>query len=231
MTDYYTCLRKILAEYCSSVLCADILPELFFLAPHGYAARCAAPLRLELKHDASFRADALRAQMDRPHLFGARLIGEITHSQGHILFHFTDKFYTAAVAHILLETPKTTPLPPYDSNRHPNACSTRECALLETAAYTQRRMWMLSRETERTEPLCPAYENVQRALLLCMGLTEKGIGRRAAFRRLEITCDALLTLSHGLVPKDRPLFLRRCAHVGDAASRLLMHWHAQWHSI
>ncbi len=99
------------------------------------------------------------------------------------------------------------------------------------AARDPQQASMLYVHVPFCEQLCPEHESVQRALLLCMGLTEKGIGRRAALRRLEITCDALLSMAYGIVPRERPHFLNSCSYVGDAASRILFQWQLQWQQV
>lgn len=77
--------------------------------------------------------------------------------------------------------------------------------------HTLNRMLALAR---RGGTSCPAIPAVQRALLLALGAPISPAARAQAER-------ALLSMAHGLPPRERPALLARCGGVGDAAARIL----------
>lgn len=77
--------------------------------------------------------------------------------------------------------------------------------------HALNRMLALAR---RGGTSCPAIPAVQRALLLALGAAGSPAARAQTER-------ALLSMAHGLSPRERPMLLSRCGGVGDAAARIL----------
>mgnify|MGYP001510950866 FL=1 len=77
--------------------------------------------------------------------------------------------------------------------------------------HTINRMRTLAR---RGGTSCPAVPSVQRALLLALGAPRSTAARAQAEK-------ALLSLAHGLPPRERPALLAYCGGVAEAAARIL----------
>ncbi len=208
MTDLYALLRERIAGTAGTLLGAEILPVQIDCPAQGCPARCALP-RI-LGEDAAAWAQALQQDIAAFTLFGQPLLSKVEHNEGHLLFHLTDAFYTAALKIVLDELPGVT---------DPGPSTPQEDAARARIAYTMRRMWMLSRKA-RGEPKCPSNPAVQRALFLAIGVLERLNHPRALTLRLLAASDALLSMTRSVLPRQRPALCTQAAHVGDAAARI-----------
>lgn len=208
MTDLYALLRAELAEKAGTLLGTDIAPAQIDCVTAEYPARSAAPLAAGA--DAAEWAYILQNGAAVFTLMGVPLVQTVEYSGGHLLFRFTDSFYTAALRRALDELPRVEGpgIPFYENN-----------ASLARISYTLRRMWMLSRKTNG-EPVCPSNPAVQRALYLALGAPERIGHPRALTLRLLDASDALLCMTRSVLPRERPALCKKCAHVGDAAARV-----------
>lgn len=208
MTDLYALLRAELAEKAGTLLGTDIAPAQIDCVAAEYPARSAAPLAAGA--DAAEWAAILQNGAAAFTLLGAPLVQAVEHSGGHLLFRFTDAFYTAALRYALNEQPCVEGAGiPFCEND----------AALARISYTLRRMWMLSRKTNG-EPVCPSNPAVQRALYLALGAPERLGHPRTLRLRLLDASDALLCMTRSVLPRERPALCTKCAHVGDAAARV-----------
>lgn len=208
MTGLYALLRAELAEKAGTLLGTNIAPAQIDCTAEGYPARSAAPLAAGA--NAAEWAAILQNGASTFTLLGVPLVQSVEHSGGHLLFRFTDTFYTAALTSAL------SILPRVDGTRIP--ASDRDAALARIS-YTLRRMWMLSRKAE-AEPACPPNPAVQRALYLTLGSLERLDHPHALTLRLLDASDALLSMTRSVLPRQRPALCAKCAHVGDAAARV-----------
>lgn len=209
MTDLYALLRAELAEKAGKLLGTDVAPAQIDCVADEYPARSAIPLAQGA--DAAEWALILQNGASAFTLFGVPLVQTVTHNGGHLLFAFTDEFYTAALHNALLELPRIdTPAIRISEND----------AAMARLSYTLRRMWMLSRKAQGGEIACPSNPAIQRALYLALGALGRLDHPRALTLRLLEASDALLTMTRSVLPRQRPALCAKCAHVGDAAARV-----------
>lgn len=178
-------------------------------------ARSAAPLYY--KANAALWAETLRFGARAYTLLGEEYLSDIGSNGGHLLFHFTEAFYSAMLRQTLMELPKAFEI----------GSANEDNGMLARIFYTQRRMWMLSRKAEG-EIRCPAQPEVQHALLLSAAACGQGITTRARELRMLAASDALLCMTHGVLPRQRPALSTQCGYVGDAAARMLAHGLQLW---
>ncbi|MDR1620429.1 MAG: hypothetical protein LBS18_07205 [Clostridiales bacterium] len=210
MTDICRLLKEEIAATAGGVLGIGMRAGQIGCPAASCLARSAIPLAM--RADAGAYAQALTERAARFSLFGRPLIKNVGHHNGHLLFYAADAFYDAALAVILKELP---PIAAPGSAWHQEALPAR-------LLYTKRRMWMLSRKADGCVT-CPADEAARRALLLTAAIYARGLTRRALELRMLEASDALLTMTHHVTPYLRPRFCARCAHVADAAARVI-HW-------
>lgn len=210
MEDLYALLRAELAEKAGTLLGTDIAPAQIDCMADEYPVRSAAPLAAGA--DAAEWAAILQNGASAFMLLGVPLVQTVEHSGGHLLFRFTDEFYTAALRYALNGLPRVEGprIPFYETN-----------ASLARISYTLRRMWMLGRKAHG-EPVCPPNPAVQRALYLTLGVPERLCHPRALKLRLLDASDALLCMTRSVLPRQRPSLCTKCAHVGDAAARVFL---------
>lgn len=201
-------MREELAARAEAITGLPFAPSQFVCAKEGAPVSSAAPLQFGV--DETELAAALHAALARFTLYGVPLLREVTHNQGHLLFYFTDAFYTALLKQALLHYPAAPPL---------NAGENLE-ETVRRLHYAQRRMWMLAR-TASGEVHCPPEPSVQRALFLTTGIPERMHHPRARTIRLNDAADALLNMFHFTPPYARHALMRESAHVGEAAARIL----------
>lgn len=178
-------------------------------------ARCAAPLAFQA--DAALWAEILRRGAQTYTLLGEEYLRDISSNGGHLLFHFTEAFYSAMLRGALTELPKDFEIGSVNDDN----------GMLARISYTQRRMWMLSRKAEG-EIRCPAQPEVQHALLLSAAVCGQGITMRARELRMLAASDALLRMTHGVLPRQRPALYTQCGYVGEAAARMLAYGLHLW---
>lgn len=212
MTDFCTRLRQGIAAMATELLGVQIHPAQIDCPVQGsiaypFVARSAAPLLHQA--DAALWAETLRQGAHAYTLLDTPYIQDIRSNGGHLLFSLTDSYYTALLRSALVELPAL---------ENPD-CVTHEDAALARIHYTQRRMWMLARHAEG-DIYCPPAPEVQRALLLTVATCEQGITARALILRLLAASDALLTMTHCVLPRQRPALCKQCGYVGQAAARI-----------
>ncbi len=214
LTDFYTLFRISVAGTLSSLLGCAVSPASIDCSAQGCSARSALPLQLH--RDANELASFLQSHISAFTLLETALLRDIQGSGGHLLFYHSGAVCNAMLQRTLQELPPFThPRPAYS-----------EDPVAARMLYTQRRMWMLARKAAFTPPgapLCPASPTVQQALWLTFAVTERGISRRALELRLLAASDALLTMTHSVLPRQRPALSLASTHVGDAAARLIEH--------
>lgn len=211
MTDLYVLLREGLANTAGAVLDLPLTAKQFDCPAQGCAARSAIPLIY--KADAAEWAQRLQDRADAFQLMGTPMVKRIRHNEGHLLFDFTDDFFTLALKTVLRELPGLTEF---------DLSVQDEDAVKARILYTIRRMWMLARYAADTEAQCPPNEDIQHALLIALAITEEDITQRALTCRLLAASDALLTMTHGVLPRQRPRLCKQCAQVGNAAARICL---------
>lgn len=223
MLDLFFMLRGAISSTCETVTGRRILPQDIDCAARGYGARSAFALRLGL--DATRVAAELNRNSGAFLFEGIPLISQVGEYGGHILFTFTDGFYSAALSLLLRSFPVVGALPLLEAGdarifmrTAPRAATTHAYAARARISYVQRRAWMLGRRREGEET-CPALAPVQHALLLAAGLMDVAPCNRA--KRALDCCDALLEMTRCVPPFERREHLRACAHVAAAAASIL----------
>lgn len=214
MTDIYALLRTALSTQMSALLHVHIEPSMIDCTARNYGARCAAPC--------AFHADAhewaARIEHGMFTFFQAPLLARADANNGHLLFTFSHEFYTHILRLILEEQEKKPPLPTAEEG---------DTSLFAHTAYVQRRMWMVARRA-KGEAHCPPHDLAQRALFQTAGIFERGISHVARMRRLQESQNALLGMLRGAQKRERPAHFEVCAHVCDAAARLLHTAYSAW---
>ncbi len=154
-------------------------------------AAAGSPAAIRHGLDAVRLADRLSETLPFPEVFGVQPVRRVRMENRWLLFDLSDEWYAAAADALIAA------LPP---------------AAADCGSHALNRMRALAR---RGGAGCPPYPPVQRALLLTLLLPEGGPHRRAQAER------ALLTMAHGLPPRERTALLNGCGAVGEAAARML----------
>ena len=156
------------------------------------AAAASSPAAIRHGLDAARLADRLSETLPFPEVFGVQPVRRVRMENRWLLFDLSDEWYAAAADALIAA------LPP---------------AAADCGSHALNRMRALAR---RGGAGCPPYPPVQRALLLTLLLLPEGAPhRRAQAER------ALLTMAHGLTPRERTALLNGCGAVGEAAARVL----------
>ncbi|MDL2258026.1 hypothetical protein LJC42_02560 [Eubacteriales bacterium OttesenSCG-928-K08] len=203
--NLYAAMRSEISCTASKLLNVAIGTETIDIAPRGAGARCAAPLKFGA--DAAQWAQLLTKSAHEFLLLDEQLISSVSCNGGHLLFHFADVFYSAAVAHIINALPQAKPFSTGEAGEQ-----------MSSVFYAQRRMWMLARRATG-KPFCPAVPDVQLALLSVLSLLDAPHEQALRIRAAD-AANALITMTYSTPPRRRPALLRDCAYVGDAAARI-----------
>lgn len=187
-------------ELCSLVIWdwPEAAPDIFDMDCPG--AEVSAPLGFRPGPDASWWTRRLKERMAQkpPMLLGERLLRDVSHSKGHVLFHISDEAYRAIIAHIIKNYPK------------PNVPDSTQ----DIADYAAARMLMLSRKGGEG---CPTPFKRGVWLALCIegfeGRKREAVRKRAA--------RALLCAMDGLDSGERQSLRQLCGGCADCAARLL----------
>ena len=156
------------------------------------AAAAGSPAAIRLGLDAARLADELSETLPFPEVFGVQPVARVRAENRWLLFDLSDAWYAAAAGALIAA------LPPAED---------------DCGSHALNRMRALAR---RGGAGCPACAPVQRALFLTMLLLPDGAPpRRAEAER------ALLSMAHGLPPRERAGLLSGCGAVGEAAARVL----------
>lgn len=156
------------------------------------AAAAGSPTAIRFGLDAARLADRLSKALPFPEVFGVQPVRRVRTKNRWLLFDLSDEWYAAAADALIAA------LPP---------------AAADCGSHALNRMRALAR---RGGAGCPPYAPVQRALLLTLLLLPDATPRQRAQAE-----RALLTMAHGLPPRERAALLGGCGAVGEAAARVL----------
>lgn len=198
MESVHSIIRR---ELCSLVsgIWPEASAEMFDMDCPG--GEVSAPLGYKPGPNAEIWRQRLREQAETtpPTIFGAKLIKDISCSNGHLLFHLSDEAYSAILTHIIKNYKK----PQIPGNTE------------DIASYATARMLMLSRKGG-----CGCPDVFKKGIWLCLCVEGFEGKKREAVRKR--AADALLCAMDGLSLAERDDIKARSGRCGDCAARLLL---------